>query len=185
MTAPEHLQSAEVLRQAGDEAGAAQAFSQAAEEAHRCFDPATEARAMLGLGAMLLVRDEGERARSAFNDAISRAVEGGVPEVEAEAWFALAAACFDAGLSKDGHDALLEAMALFRKLADEAPEDAGRKGRLARAIRVYGEHLGVLGTESDARQALEIARLMYADLGDDAAARAIADDVRSLKDWAR
>jgi hypothetical protein len=50
---------------------------------------------------------------------------------------------------------------------------------------VYGEHLAVLGTESDARQALEIARLMYVDLGETDVAVAIEGDIRRLGEWAR
>ena len=112
-------------------------------------------------------------------------MEGGVPLVEADAWFALATACFDAGLSKDGHDSLLEGMALYRQLADASPEDRELKRRLARSIRVYGEHIGVLGSESDARQALELARMMFDDLGDMDVATGIAKEIALLKEYSR
>jgi tetratricopeptide (TPR) repeat protein len=185
MEASDWLTDAEHRRQCGDEAGALDAFKRAAESARAAFDPAGEGRAMLGVGEMRLLLADDAGARRAFEEAIARAVEGGAPDVEAEAWFRLATAFFDAGRSKDGHDALLESMALLRQMADDAPDDAAVKARLARAIRVYGEHLAVLGTESDARQALEIARLMYVDLGETQVAAAIDADVRRLGDWAR
>jgi tetratricopeptide (TPR) repeat protein len=185
MNARELLQRAEACRRTGDEAGALAAYTQAAAAAQAVFEPAVEARAMLGVGEMRLLQDDPAGARQAFDDAIGRAVEGGDPEVEAEAWFGLASACFDAGASKDGHDALLEAMALARDLADRSPTDRMKKGRLARAVRLYGEHIGVLGSESDAKQALELARIMYTDLGDLEAARSVQQEIEKLNAWAR
>jgi tetratricopeptide (TPR) repeat protein len=179
------LESAEALRSRGDEPGALAAYEAAAKAAQSIFDPASEARAMLGVGEMKVLADDSRGARSAFDEAIGRAMEGGLPEVEADSWFALASACFDSGLSKDGHDALLEAMALYRELADAAPEDRDRKARLARAIRLYGEHLGVLGSESDARQALELARIMYEDLGQQEIAAGIREEMERLRDYSR
>ncbi len=76
-------------------------------------------------------------------------------------------------------------MALYRELADASPTDESLKRRLARSIRVYGEHLGVLGTESDANQALELARIMYADFGDADVAQSIAEEMARLRDYAR
>lgn len=185
MNATEWLQKAETRRRAGDEPGALAAYLEAARAAQAIFDPAVEARAMLGVGEMRLLQDDSAGARQAFDDAIGRAVEGAEPDVEVQAWFGLASACFDAGASKDGHDALLEAMALARDLADRNPGDRDRKVQLARAIRLYGEHIGVLGSESDARQALELARIMYADLGDSDAARSVQEEIEKLNAWAR
>ena len=184
-SAQQWFEKAEALRARGDEAGALAAYSSAAEVARDLFDPALEARAMLAVGELKALAEDLRGAREAFDEAIGRAMEGGVPEVEADAWFAMASACFDSGISKDGHDALLEAMALYRQLADEAPENRERKARLARAIHLYGEHLGVLGSESDARQALELARIMYEELGDTAAVEGLREEMRLLTEYSR
>ena len=185
MNAVESIEQAEQLRRRGDEAGALDAFARAAALARDVFDPATEARGMLGVGQMRVLLDDSRGACEAFEEAVARAVEGGLPDVEADAWLGFAGAAFDGGKSKDGHDALLEAMALSRTLADEAPDDRARKERLARTIRIYGEHLGVLGSDADAKQALELARIMYSDLGDQEFARGIQEEIQKLRDWAR
>jgi tetratricopeptide (TPR) repeat protein len=172
-------------RRSGDDASAVTAYQQAIQLARSAFDPAVEARALLSTGEILVLADDFRGARDAFDEAIGRAMEGGDRLIEAEAWFALASSCFDQALSKDGHDALLEAMTLYRQLADEAPEDLEAKRRLARSIRLYGEHLGVLGSESDAKQALELARIMYSDVGDHVAAEGIAEEMTALREYSR
>lgn len=180
MTDDEPFLLAQRLHEQGDEAGALAAFERAARAAHQQFDPATEAKAMLGAGDVRRLLGDAAGARDAYEEAIARAMEGGERLVEADAHFALALVAFDQGHSKDGHDALLEAMALYR---DEGGDEA--KWRLARAVRHYGEHLGVLGSTPEARQALELARAMFTDLGDRAAADGIADDLARLADYAR
>lgn len=184
-SAQEWLQKATTLRSSGDEAGALEAYLNAAKAAHDVFDPALEAQAMLAVGELKAIADDLRGARDAFDEAIGRAMEGGVPDVEADAWFGFASVSFDFGLSKDGHDALLEAMALYRQVAEAAPEDPQCKAKLARAIHLYGEHLGVLGSEADARQALELARIMYEDIGQTELANGIAEEMRLLGDFSR
>jgi tetratricopeptide (TPR) repeat protein len=185
MTAQELIAAAEQARRSGDEATALKHFSDAAEQARRAFEPAVEGKAMLGVGEMRLLLGDDLGARRAFDEAIGRAMEGGDAHVEAAAWFCLASSCFDAGLSKDGHDSLLESMALYREIADADPADIAAKTRLAQCIRLYGEHLGVLGSESDAKQALELARIMYLDLGETEIARSVEGDLERLRNWAR
>lgn len=140
---------------------------------------------MLGVGELRLLLGDDVGARRAFDEAIGRAMEGGAARLEAEAWLRLASACFDNGLSKDGHDSLLEAMALYREIADADPSDVPAKHSLAQCIRLYGEHLGVLGSESDAKQALELARIMYLDMGETEIARSVEADLAKLREWAR
>lgn len=180
MTAAERIEEAERARARGEESAALAAYEEAARLAHAVFDPALEARAMLGVGQLRALSEDLRGAREALQEAVARAMEGGDALVEADAHLAIAACAFDAGQSKDGHDALLEAMALYRQ-QDSAPAKVG----LARATRLYGEHLGVLGSESDARQALQLARLMFEDLGDEAAVRGVDEDLRLLKEYSR
>src|SRR5690554_2767572 len=116
MEARSVLDRAERLRSEGREEAALAAYLEAASLAADAFAPDVEARAMLGAGQLYALNDEYFRAARALQDAVSRAVEAGSPFVEAQAWFALAGASFDAGRSKDGHDAVLEAMALYRSL---------------------------------------------------------------------
>jgi tetratricopeptide (TPR) repeat protein len=180
MTAADLIEQGEQARSRGDEAAALAAFEEAAHLAHTVFDPALEARAMLAVGQLRALREEPLGAREALQEAAARAMEAGDLLTEADAHLAMAVHAFDAGQSKDGHDALLEAMALYRQI-DAEPGKTG----LARATRMYGEHLGVLGSESDARQALLLARVMFADLGDDLAVQGIDEDLRRLVEFSR
>ncbi len=179
------LDRADAARRSGDDQEALSACLEASRQARELFAPDLEARAMLGVAQIRALGDELRPGRDAFDEAIARAVEGGVPVIEAEAWFGLASTFFDHGRSKDGHDALLEAMALCREISEASPDDRTAKARLARAIRLYGEHIGVLGSESDARQALELARIMYADLGEAAIAQSITADIAALREYSR
>lgn len=174
------LQSADELLRTGDETAARDAYRRTAAAARAAFAPEVEARAMLSLGLLLSASDELDAARSALEEAVARAMESGEPMVEADAHLALAHAHFDAGQSKDGHDELLEAMVLYRRMDTV---DARRK--LARATRVYGEHLGVLGSEADARQALELAKLMFLELGDREAAAGIDEELERIREYER
>lgn len=174
------LQQADELFRKGDEIAARDAYRRAAVSARTVFDPESEARAMFGLGTLLAAAEDHDSARSAFEEAAARAMEAGNRLLEADAHFALAHAHFDAGRSREGHDELLEAMALYRRLES----DEARIG-LARATRVYGEHLGVLGSVDDARQALELARLMFRELGDEEAARGVTEEIGRLDEFAR
>ena len=167
---------AERLLSAGDEAAALAAYEQAAREARARFDPLTEACAKLGTGDVHRLAGNDEAARAAYEEAAQRAVEGGSVLVEADAHFALALTAFDAGRSKDGHDALLEAMELYRR----EPGDAA-KSRLARSVRLYGEHLTVLGNAVEANRALELARSIYRELGDAGAAASVDEDLKRIE----
>ena len=174
------LHAAETARDRGAASDAMRLYRQVATEAAAFFAPDREARALLALGELLLSEgDEGE-ARVALEDAVGRAVEGGLALVEADAHYALAVLAFDAGRSKDGHDALLEAMALYRSL----DADAARRG-MARAVRTYGEHIGVLGSPDEARAALLLSRAMFVDLGQADAAAAIDVELSLLAEYAR
>lgn len=174
------LSEAERLRESGDEVNALLQYRRAAEESARVFAPATEAAALLGAAEMQRFTGEPAAAIATLNDAIARAVEAGEPLVEARAWFVLATTAFDEGRSKDGHDALLEAMTLYR-------EGTGREAQegLALATRTYGEHLAVLGSASDARDALRLARAMYDALGDPSAVAGIDADLAKVAEFAR
>lgn len=174
------LDRAEELRRAGAEAEALAAFEEAAQLAAEIFAPAEEAQALLGAGQLHALSGNLASARQRLEEAIARSMEGGVPLVEADAWLALAHAGFDDGRSKDGHDALLEAMALYRGLDG----DAARQG-LAQSVRLYGEHIGVLGDTAEARQALVLARIMYTELGDEDAARGVGEDLERLDAYGR
>lgn len=174
------LEKAKELRRAGAEAEALAAYEKAAALAQGVFAPALEALALLGAGQMHALAGNLASARVSLEEAIARSMEGGVPLVEADAWLALAHAGFDDGRSKDGHDALLEAMALYREL--EGPE--AQQG-LALTVRLYGEHIGVLGDAEEARHALELARIMYGELGDEAAVRGIRHDLARLHEFSR
>lgn len=176
------LQRAEEHRRAGAEAEALATYEQAAALAGELFAPDIEARALLGAGQMHALAGNLASARLRLEDAVARSMEGGVPLVEADAWLALAHACFDDGRSKDGHDALLESMALYRDLEVEGA--AAQQG-LALAVRLYGEHIGVLGDTAEARHAFELARIMYSELGDDAAAGGIQGDLERLHAFSR
>jgi len=179
-TMDETLLAAEEARDRGAASVAMTLYRQVARDAAAFFAPDLEARALLALGELLLSEgDEGE-ARSALEEAVGRAMEGGLPLVEADAHYALAVLAFDAGRSKDGHDALLEAMALYRSL----PEEAARRG-MARAVRTYGEHIGVLGSPDEAKAALLLSRAMFVDLGQADAAAAIDVELSLLAEYAR
>lgn len=180
MNALELLKEANARRQRGDEQGALHSFELAAEYAADFAQPGLEAQALLGAGELHGLLDDPARARTCLEAAIARSMEAGTPLVEADAWLALAHGGFDAGRSKDAHDALLEAMALYRDLDGEHA-----KRGLARTVRLYGEHIGVLGDATEARQALELARIMYLELGDGQAAQGIAADLERLHDYAR
>jgi len=184
MSAPAPIESllsnADRSREHGDEAAALGLYRDAAEQAGREFSPELEARAWLGVADMLRLRDEYKPAVEALNDAIARAVEAGNPLLEARAWFVLATTAFDEGRSKDGHDALLEAMTLYR-----AGDGLEAQQGLALATRTYGEHLAVLGSASDAREALRLSRAMYDALGDAAAVAGIDDDLTRVDEFTR
>jgi hypothetical protein len=180
VTTEQLLEMAEVRRRAGDETGALALLGEAAVQAKANFEPALEAQAMLGTGQLLTLGGNDKAARSVFEEAVARAMEGGDVVTEADAHFALATLAFDSGRSKDGHDALLEAMALCR---DQDTLDGKR--RLARAVRLYGEHIGVLGSAEDARQALELAWVMFDDLGDAQAAAGVRADIVKLQEFSR
>lgn len=175
----------ELIRQADDrrregDAEAEALYREAARRARETFDPGNEARAMLAIGALRAQAEDSQAAFEALNEAAARAMEAGDLLLEAQTHHALAAAYLDAGRSKDGHDALLEAMSLYRRV--NRPE--ARVG-LARTTRMYGEHLGVLGSADDARQALELARIMFVDLGDQEGARGVEEDLQRLAEYAR
>lgn len=174
------LQRAEEQRRAGAETEALATYEEAAALAGELFAPDVEARALLGAGQMYALAGDLASARLRLEDAISRSMEGGVPLVEADAWLALAHAGFDDGRSKDGHDALLEAMTLYRD-----HEGAEAQQGLALSVRLYGEHIGVLGDADEARHALELARIMYSELGDEAAAGGIQGDLTRLQEFSR
>lgn len=180
MNPHELLRHADELLRTGDENGARDAYRRAAAAARLEFAPQVEARAMLSLGALLAASDDTDAARSALEEAMARAMEAGDMMLEADAHFALAHAHLDAARSKDGHDELLEAMALYRRM-----DSVEARTKLARATRVYGEHLGVLGSESDARQALELAKLMFTELGDAEAAAGIDEELERIRDYER
>lgn len=183
--AKQRLAEAERARLKGDERAAHEAYRSAASGAHDVDDLHTEAQALFGLGETCLALDDEGGAARAFGEAAARAMEAGDALLEAEARFALATVAFDAGQSKDGHDELIEAMALYREESEARPDEVHIKRRLARAVRVYGEHLGVLGSEQDARQALELAKRLFVESGDEALARGIDEELRRLGDWAR
>lgn len=164
----------------GEEQAALDAYLSAARTARESFAPELEARACLGAGAVRHLMGDEPGARAAFHEAIARAMEGGSAMLEADAHFSLAMLAFDHGRSKDGHDALLESMALYREMST----DEGRT-KMARAVRTYGEHIAVLGDAKAAREALELARAMYRDLGDDAAVEGLDDDLSQLKSLER
>lgn len=174
------LHQADELHRAGDESGARDVYRRAAAAARKTFAPHVEARAMLSLGTLLAASDDPDAARSALEEAMARAMEAGDAMLEADAHLALAHAHFDAGRSKDGHDELLEAMALYRRM-----DSVDARTKLARATRVYGEHLGVLGSEEDARQALVLAKLMFTELGDTEAAAGIDEELERIRDYER
>ncbi len=174
------LEEAVLLRDAGDEAGAERLLRALLAKLAGTFAPDLEARAALALGELLVGRGEGPGARTVLESAVSRAVEAGLPLVEAESWYALAMASFDEGRSKDGHDALLEALALYRCV-----DGVEAKWGLARAVRAYGEHVAVLGGSEQAREALTLAGAMYADLGDAAEVQGVAADAKDVEFFAR
>lgn len=180
MSVEQLFSDAERARRTGETARAREAYEQLSVHARSEFLPDVEARALLALGELAIAEDDAKGARALLTDAVARAMEGGVPLVEAGAYLALAHASFDLGRSKDGHDALLEAMALYRSL-DGRPAMEG----LARSMRLYGEHLGVLGDAKEARNALEIARVMFADLGDAEGAAGVVADMARLEEFAR
>jgi hypothetical protein len=174
------LDRARILLNAGDEAGAERLLRALLASLASDFNPELEARGSLALGELLVGRGAGVEARGVLENAVSRSVEAGLPLVEAEGWYALAMVSFDEGRSKDGHDALLEAMALYRSLDDRD----GRRG-LARAVRAYGEHVAVLGGAEQAREALGLAGAMYADLGDESEVIGVAADAKDVDYFAR
>ncbi len=174
------LQEAEGARDAGRLDVALGLFRAIADEAAAQFAPEHECRAMLALGQLLNVMESPAEATEALEQAAARAMEAGLALVEAEAHVTLATIAFDAGRSKDGHDALLEAMALYRGL--EGPD--AQRG-LAVAVRLYGEHLGVLGGKDEAAQALRLAQAMFRDLGDATAVAGIEADLAELDAYAR
>lgn len=180
MTIQQQLEAADLARARGDEPTALAGFLAAALLARAAFAPALEGRAMLSAGELRHVAGDAAGAREALEEAVARAMEGGDRLVEGDAWYALATVAFDAGRSKDGHDALLEAMALYRELDGREPQR-----RLARAVRLYGEHLGVLGGAAEARQALELAKAMFSDLGEAEAARGVDEDLAQLDGFSR
>lgn len=174
------LATAERARDRGAEEEALAAFVAAAQAARTQFAPEFEARAHLGAGAIRHLLGDEKGARASFEEAIGRAMEGGSRLLEADAYYALAMLAFDHGRSKDGHDALLESMALYRDLdGDEA------KAKLARAIHAYGEHLAVLGDAKAAREALSLARAMFADLGETALATGVESEIADLARYER
>lgn len=164
----------------GEEASARTSFRRAAVLARELFAPGIEARAMLELGSLFVASNDMFSAVSAFQEAVARSMEAGEILLEADAHFALAHAFFDLGQSKDGHEALLEAMVIYRQ---HDSQEARQK--LARTTRVYGEHLAILGSAEDAAEALELARLMFVELGDQLAARGVEEELRRLEDFAR
>ncbi|MFM2152005.1 MAG: hypothetical protein RL199_440 [Pseudomonadota bacterium] len=164
----------------GDEAAAERTLRVLLERLADAFDPELEARASLLLGELLVGRSEGAEARRVLENAVARSLEAGLPLVEAEAWYGLAMSAFDEGRSKDGHDALLEAMALYRGLDG----DDARRG-LARAVRAYGEHVAVLGGSAQAKEALTLAGAMYGALGDAAEVEGVASDAKDVDYFAR
>ena len=174
------LANADTARDEGREHDALALFRAAAEQARDSFEPELEARAELGAAAMLHLAGDEAGARTAYEGAVGRAMEGGSRMLEADAHFGLAMLAFDHGRSKDGHDELLEAMALYREMAE-------REGRvkMARAVRTYGEHVGVLGDVESARQALRLARAMYMDLDDAVAVEDVERALGLLESYAR
>ncbi len=180
MDARARFDEVERLRDAGRWREALALLRQTALDASLAFDPAVEATALLAMGELLNAEGDGAAAAAPLEEAIARSMEGGVPAVEARAHALLATLYFDAGRSKDGHDALLEAMALYR-----AQDDADSRRGLAVCMRLYGEHIGVLGSTEEAVQALRLAQAMFRDLGDEAAAVGIDQELARLPDYAR
>lgn len=180
MSIPSLLAEADSARDEGRETAALALYREAARQARDAFEPELEARSELGVAALLHVEGDERAARDAYESAIGRAMEGGSRMLEADAHFGLAMLAFDHGRSKDGHDELLEAMALYR----EMPELEGRR-KMARAVRTYGEHVGVLGDPDAARQALQLARAMYRDLEDAAAVEDVETALALLERYAR
>ncbi|MFM2153926.1 MAG: hypothetical protein RL199_2361 [Pseudomonadota bacterium] len=174
------LEQARRAHAAGDETSAERTLRTLLERLASSFDPDIEARASLMLGELLVGRGEGAEARRLLENAVARSLESGLPFVEAEAWYGLAMAAFDEGRSKDGHDALLEAMALYRGLDG----DDARRG-LARAVRAYGEHVAVLGGAEQAKEALRLAGAMYGALGDAAEVAGVDADAKDIDYFAR
>ena len=176
MSIVEFLSMADEARARGEEQAALDAYLSAARLAREGFAPELEARACLGAGAVRHLMGDEPGARASFHEAIARAMEGGSPMLEADAHFSLAMLAFDHGRSKDGHDALLESMALYREM-----DSLEGRTKMARAVRTYGEHIAVLGDAKAAREALLLARAMYLDLGDGAAVAGVDQDLSQLK----
>lgn len=180
MSLEEVLERAQQLLEDGDEAAARNEFRRVSVLAREVFAPHIEAQAMLALGSLFVAAEDLLSAQSTFQEAIARSMEAGDRLLEADAHLALAHTSFDLGQSKHGHESLLEAMVIYRQ---HDSEQARRN--LARATRVYGEHIAVLGSAEDAREALILAQLMFRELGDEAAAGGIEEDLQELKEYER
>lgn len=105
--------------------------------------------------------------------ALKLAQEIGWMQEEALLFKLLAQMAFDEGRSKDGHDHLLDAIALFQELDQWA--------EAALLTRWYAEHLSFLGALPEAKAAFKLAHERFLNCQDEAAAAGCLADLQAIE----